>query len=986
MGASQLTPWGQPQYLYVTDTQRKRNQLLREASDAGTFAPQATTFAQWLDDAWTRFGDGRRVLSSDEMAALAMEVLDTHPELGQSFDALGGRAETCHQLVAIERLVGETATPLKALAPAQRRVEEAIAALRQSADRQTGAIRHVSAREALLRLIANPSPAFGRALGRHPFVLIDDLIDARPLQDRLLIAACRAWAAQGARVVLSIMSPRIIGVEEAEALFAQDGRADRTDVMARELRPYQATQHLRSLVMDEWLSSGEATLVAATNEGPVLLEPGAEGAKAGAVTPLVHWARGTAIDGTASDVKAAFASRGIRFVRAENADIEADGIADDIVSHIASGGLPEDCIVAHAGSSMRFERALTARGVSFHVDSRAALGTLPVGDAVRSLGTLAVEPLDARVLCALLWFTGTPRAHPTLDPVAVSDALLRKAGLSDQPIDRWEERLDDPSLIREIEAFLEPLAKLARRQTAHSWTLHLRELIDHYALQEASSVPDAADTWTHMDAALEAFEAGFELLGHREFAPEILLDALSQRLANTSGRSRRPQTAAVSLVGVSELRGLTAPYTWVAGLTRSQFPRSPRRLYLLDADVERRLQRDPSREARMLLATLTTNAWHDDSMHSLTLSFAESVDDAVAKPSTALASLFHLPLGSGATSLGDAVITRPWGRTVSPAPPPPEQSVGQRDGHLLSWSLATNAVSPSAIDSYHACPQRFWYERVLKLERDDPWSADPDPRDRGSTLHAIVERYFSESHLRAVWRETDEAEARARLCRIAIDGLDTLARETGVGAPFIDALRHEWLSGLTDGGPKGLLRAWFDSEEQRGVGWTPLAVERRFEDVPLGPLRLRGTIDRIDEDADGNLFVTDYKTGDPPATKDVKAGRSLQLILYVHAVQNAFPDRTIASAYRKMKKPSEVRVSGLLGPPDAVDAAAGWTANAGKRGSTKLSPEDANALIETATQAAVDLASGCFPLTPHPEFANCDRCAFRTICRTGDAV
>ena len=58
---------------------------------------------------------------------------------------------------------------------------------------------------------------------------------------------------------------------------------------------------------------------------------------------------------------------------------------------------------------------------------------------------------------------------------------------------------------------------------------------------------------------------------------------------------------------------------------------------------------------------------------------------------------------------------------------------------------------------------------------------------------------------------------------------------------------------------------------ERAAGWRTVQVEWAFR-VPLGPLELRGKIDRIDRHPDGRVRVIDYKTGDTARIKRAAMG------------------------------------------------------------------------------------------------------------------
>jgi ATP-dependent helicase/DNAse subunit B len=80
-------------------------------------------------------------------------------------------------------------------------------------------------------------------------------------------------------------------------------------------------------------------------------------------------------------------------------------------------------------------------------------------------------------------------------------------------------------------------------------------------------------------------------------------------------------------------------------------------------------------------------------------------------------------------------------------------------------------------------------------------------------------------------------------------------------------------------------------------GWRPNAFERPFGRDEIPPLELeidgepvliRGVIDRVDVNPDGQLRVLDYKTGSSHlAPQDLIEGRRLQLPLYAMAARDA---------------------------------------------------------------------------------------------------
>lgn len=170
-----------------------------------------------------------------------------------------------------------------------------------------------------------------------------------------------------------------------------------------------------------------------------------------------------------------------------------------------------------------------------------------------------------------------------------------------------------------------------------------------------------------------------------------------------------------------------------------------------------------------------------------------------------------------------------------PAPRPP---VSARPVQLSLTEITRLIRDPFAIYARH----------VLKLRPLDPLRAAPDPRDRGSILHDILERFVRD-------RPADETREAAR-ARLLSTAAEVLARET----PF-PAARLLWLARLERAAEHFLTQ---DTKH----GGTPVVLETpgKLRIDPPG-FTLVGKPDRIDDLPDGRVHLMDYKTGTPPTEK-----------------------------------------------------------------------------------------------------------------------
>ncbi len=187
--------------------------------------------------------------------------------------------------------------------------------------------------------------------------------------------------------------------------------------------------------------------------------------------------------------------------------------------------------------------------------------------------------------------------------------------------------------------------------------------------------------------------------------------------------------------------------------------------------------------------------------------------------------------------------------------------------------LVPEALSASAYQDLRDCPYRFFALRQLRLREADELEAEPDKRDMGIWLHAVLKAFHE---TRAEPSASDTPQQRERQDREALDqeaqliaqrlGLLAISRhpdaDTGVRDPSARAgFLPFWASwpALRDGYLSWL---WgFEGTAYR-VGPTFARAEVSLS-RQLGPYRLVGQLDRIDAQGspEGDIpFVMDYKT------------------------------------------------------------------------------------------------------------------------------
>ncbi|MBW3615015.1 MAG: PD-(D/E)XK nuclease family protein [Actinobacteria bacterium] len=161
----------------------------------------------------------------------------------------------------------------------------------------------------------------------------------------------------------------------------------------------------------------------------------------------------------------------------------------------------------------------------------------------------------------------------------------------------------------------------------------------------------------------------------------------------------------------------------------------------------------------------------------------------------------------------------------------------------MSLPLPTS-LSPSKVSAFRDCALAFRFSAIDKLpEPPSPWAT------KGTLVHRALQLLF--------W---DEPPGR-RTMAAALAKLDQAWGELRADDQFTGlGLSEPEAEGFLDEA-RALVGRYFELEDPDAV--RVVGVELKLE-ARLGNLTLRGIIDRLELDGDGELVVTDYKTGRSP--------------------------------------------------------------------------------------------------------------------------
>lgn len=154
------------------------------------------------------------------------------------------------------------------------------------------------------------------------------------------------------------------------------------------------------------------------------------------------------------------------------------------------------------------------------------------------------------------------------------------------------------------------------------------------------------------------------------------------------------------------------------------------------------------------------------------------------------------------------------------------------------------SLSPSRVESFLSCPLAFRFASIEKL---------PDPPTVATTRGSLVHRALELLFVNPAAERTPEALARSTESAIIEYHSDPDFTQLALGQAEVEKFDQEC---------RALAANYLEMEDPTKV--RDIGLELRLE-ASVGELTLRGIIDRLELNDDGELVVTDYKTGRAPS-------------------------------------------------------------------------------------------------------------------------
>jgi ATP-dependent helicase/DNAse subunit B len=306
--------------------------------------------------------------------------------------------------------------------------------------------------------------------------------------------------------------------------------------------------------------------------------------------------------------------------------------------------------------------------------------------------------------------------------------------------------------------------------------------------------------------------------------------------------------------------------------------------------------------------------------------------------------------------------------------------------------------SASSLSVYANCAYRFFAQRVLRLEPRGEAALDLQAIDAGKLLHDILRRFF-EQHRRQRLDKVDREKLRAELAAIADRVFDEHERvvpplnrqiwkiDREIRKILLDQVLLYELEIQERVASAEVVPAFF--EVAFGMNLTardpsskeePLELERSTF-VGKEKMKISGQIDRVDLAADGTVIAYDYKLSTGSTKDDIQSGRSLQLPIYLEALERLIlPGHEIAGGgYYVIRGGHERRNKGLHRASGLEYS--GIRANVHSVLSDEEWQQIRKDVIAKIWNFLDHMRAGHFAVNPSQKDKTCRFCDFAAVCR-----
>lgn len=485
----------------------------------------------------------------------------------------------------------------------------------------------------------------------------------------------------------------------------------------------------------------------------------------------------------------------------------------------------------------------------------------PPGAFLRLAMDMAISHGAPAPLLALLRHPLAAAGMPPAECRRLSRRLEKKFLRGVRLSSGWEALIKEAAGEKDLHDLLSALEKNTRKISA--WgdaSVPAAEIIrEHLRFAEwlASSHEEtgAQRLWAGDDGNLLA-AALARVMEHADAMPDISVASypawLATMLAEEVFRPRFGQHPRLHILSPLEARLQQYGLVILGGLNEGSWPGHPAADPWMSRPMRRSFGLPPPERA-------IGQSAHDFFMlaasKEVLLTRARKVDGKPTIPSRWLVRLETLMRGKDAAAFGALADAAHYQRARdimdAPLPLPPLT----RPEPTPPLSARPQEISITDFDLWQRDPYALYAKRILKLKRLDALDEEPDAADFGNAVHAALKRFAEDTSSKDIYGKLIAAGREAFL------KYESRPAVISLWWPRFEAM-SAWLA--------------VRESERQGVA---VQAEREVRWQVTPAFALKGRIDRVESDNEGNAAVIDYKTGIVPSQKEAENGEASQLQL-----------------------------------------------------------------------------------------------------------
>ena len=211
-------------------------------------------------------------------------------------------------------------------------------------------------------------------------------------------------------------------------------------------------------------------------------------------------------------------------------------------------------------------------------------------------------------------------------------------------------------------------------------------------------------------------------------------------------------------------------------------------------------------------------------------------------------------------------------------------------------------LSASAINEYIECSLCYKFGKIDKL----PFEARSDALEFGTVIHAVLETFYQDKMIGDLMSLKDIHANFEDCWREAAEDNDEIEYSNGKDFKFYLMLG------------KDMLTAWYNKLPDDG--YTIIGIEQPFSfTLPDVPLPIIGAIDLLEEDENGTIVITDFKTSGR-AYSIHEVDNNFQLTIYDLAIKHTgYRDRETVLKFDTLIKTQKPKFDQYFTTRSAID-------------------------------------------------------------------